>query len=287
MALIETEETNRFTYERFAAHAFYTDINRSLVQQALAHLPERAGTLTIVDMACGTGAVTRLIAEELAQQGRLDRARLIGVDPSAEALRHARTGMDQMGLETHAEFIQGDAEDLPTIVSNADAAFFCNAIHLVPDKRVAFEQMSTILAPGGIFACNSAFYEGTYVPGTERFYRLWTRRAVGWLKNTHPDAHLSREAKAMAMQWLSPKEYITLFKETGFSSVETVQTTVTISLDAWRDLGQYWLFIDGALPGVPLAYGAEALETAVYQVGPELGMTEVPRMWLQLVATKA
>jgi ubiquinone/menaquinone biosynthesis C-methylase UbiE len=287
MALIETEETNRFTYERFAAHAFYTDINRSLVQQALAHLPERAGILTIVDMACGTGAVTRLIAEELAQQGRLDRARLIGVDPSAEALRHARTGMDQMGMETHAEFIQGDAEDLPTIVSNADAAFFCNAIHLVPNKRVAFEQMSTILAPGGIFACNSAFYEGTYVPGTERFYRLWTRRAVGWLKNIHPDAHLSREAKAMAMQWLSPKEYITLFKETGFSSVETVQTTVTISLDAWRDLGQYWLFIDGALPGVPLAYGAEALETAVYQVGPELGMAEVPRMWLQLVATKA
>ncbi len=287
MALIETEETNRFTYERFAAHAFYTDINRSLVQQALAHLPERAGTLTIVDMACGTGAVTRLIAEELAQQGRLDRARFIGVDPSAEALRHARTGMDQMGLETHAEFIQGDAEDLPTIVSNADAAFFCNAIHLVPNKRIAFEQMSTILAPGGIFACNSAFYEGTYVPGTERFYRLWTRRAVGWLKNTHPEVHLSREAKAMAMQWLSPKEYITLFKETGFSSVETVQATVTISLDAWRDLGQYWLFIDGALPGVPLAYGAEALETAVYQVGPELGMTEVPRMWLQLVATKA
>ncbi len=287
MALIETEETNRFTYERFAAHAFYTDINRSLVQQALAHLPERAGTLTIVDMACGTGAVTRLIAEELAKQGRLDHAHLIGVDPSAEALRHARTGMDQMGLETHAEFIQGDAEDLPTIVSNADAAFFCNAIHLVPNKRIAFEQMSTILAPGGVFACNSAFYEGTYVPGTERFYRLWTRRAVGWLKNNHPEVHLSREAKAMAMQWLSPQEYVTLFKETGFSSVETVQTTVTISLDAWRDLGQYWLFIDGALPGVPLAYGAEALETAVYQVGPELGMTEVPRMWLQLVATKA
>jgi ubiquinone/menaquinone biosynthesis C-methylase UbiE len=287
MALIETEETNRFTYERFAAHTFYTDINRSLVQQALAHLPERAGKFTIVDMACGTGAVTRLIAEELAQKGLLDRAHLIGVDPSAEALRHARTGMDEMGLKAHSEFIQGDAEDLPTIVSNADAAFFCNAIHLVPDKSAAFEQMSTILASGGIFACNSAFYEGTYVPGTERFYRLWTRRAVGWLKNTHPDAHLSREAKAMAMQWLSPEEYISLFKKTGFSSVETIQTAVNISLDAWRDLGQYWLFIDGALPGIPLAFGAEALETAVYQVGHELGMSEVPRMWLQIVATKA
>jgi len=286
MTLIETEETNRFTYERFAAHTFYTDVNRSLVQQALSHLPKRAGKLTIVDMACGTGAVTRLVAEELASQGRLGQARLIGVDPSADALRYARTGMDEMGLEAQAEFIQGEAEDLPALVQNADVAFFCNAIHLVSDKRSAFEQMSKILTPDGIFACNSAFYEGTYVPGTERFYRLWTRRAVGWLKKNHPDVHLSREAKAMAMQWATPEGYVDLFKSAGFSSVDTSQTVAIVSLDAWRDLGQYWLFIDGALPGVPLAYGAEALETAVYQVGQELGMTEVPRMWLQLVATR-
>ena len=59
-----------------------------------------------------------------------------------------------------------------------------------------------------------------------------------------------------------------------------------ISVDAWRDLGQYWLFIEGALPGVPLALGAAALEAAVYEVGEELGLTEVPRNWLQLVAIK-
>jgi ubiquinone/menaquinone biosynthesis C-methylase UbiE len=286
MTLIETEETNRFTYERFAAHTFYTEVNRSLVQQALIHLPDRGSKLTIVDMACGTGAVTRLVAEELARQGRLSQARLIGVDPSAEALRYARKGMDEMGLEASSEFIQGEAEDLPNLVQNADAAFFCNAIHLVADKRAAFEQISKILAPGGIFACNSAFYEGTYIPGTERFYRLWTRRAVGWLKNTHPDVHLSREAKAMAMQWVSPAGYIDLFKNAGFSDVDITQTVAIVSLDAWHDLGQYWLFIDGALPGVPLAYGAEALARAVHQVGQELDITEVPRGWLQLVATR-
>jgi hypothetical protein len=36
MGMIETEETNRFTFEPFAAHTFYRDINRSLVRQALA-----------------------------------------------------------------------------------------------------------------------------------------------------------------------------------------------------------------------------------------------------------
>ena len=285
MGLTETEETNKFTFEAFAAHPFYTEVNRTLVQQALAHLSSRSAEnpITIVDMACGTGAVTRLIAEEMAHQGR--QIHLIGVDPSAEALRRAQKGME--GMCVKAEFIQGDADDLPSIVHNVDMAFFCNAIHLVPDKHAAFQHIASILVSGGIFACNSAFYEGTYVLGTERFYRLWTRRAVSWLRKEHPDVHLSREAKAVAMQWLTPEEYVASLKETGFNQVETTNQDVLISLDAWRDLGQYWLFIEGALPGVPLAPGAEALENAVYQVGQELGLTEVARTWLQIIATKA
>lgn len=288
MGLIETDETNLYTFEAFAAHGFYTDVNRDLVKQALAHLKQRPDDvqLTIVDMACGTGAVTRLIAEEMAQQGRLAQVRLIGVDPSAEALRRARKGMDELGLQVQADFIQGEATDLPKLVQNADAAFFCNAIHLVPDKLAAFRQMASILAPQGIFGCNSSFYEGAYVPGTERFYRLWTRRAVSWLKKEHPEVHLSRENKAMAMQWLTPEQYIDLLKQSGFVDVETGRTDVSISLDGWRDIGQYWLFIEGALPGIPITYGAAALGTSVYPVGEELGMNTVPRTWLQIVATR-
>ena len=288
MGLIETDETNLYTFEPFAAHEFYTEVNRALVKQTLAHLKPATdnATLTIVDMACGTGAVTRLIAEELVRQGRITNIKLIGVDPSAEALRRAEKGMEESGLPISATFIQGESEDLPNIVQNVDAAFFCNAIHLVPDKLVAFQQVSSILAPHGIFGCNSAFYEGTYVPGTERFYRLWTRRAVGWLKQEHPEARLSREAKAMAMQWLTKDQYIQDLKQSGFATVETQQTDAVISLDGWRDLGQYWLFIEGALPGIPLAIGAQALDVAVYQAGEEMGLKEVPRTWLQMVAIK-
>jgi ubiquinone/menaquinone biosynthesis C-methylase UbiE len=286
MGLIETDETNLYTFEPFATYGFYTNVNRALVQQALTHLKTRSDnkTLTIVDMACGTGAVTRLIAEELAQQGKLAHTRLIGVDPSAEALRRAKKGMDELGMQVDSEYIQGDAADLPQFVQNVDAAFFCNAIHLVPDKLAAFQQMASVLAPGGIFACNSAFYAGTYVPGTERFYRLWTRRAISWLRQEHPEVRVSRDAKAMAMQWLTPEEYVDYLKQSGFLNVEIHRTDVAISLDAWRDLGQYWLFIEGALPGIPLAYGAAALAAAVYQAGKESGMTEVPRTWLQIVA---
>ena len=59
-----------------------------------------------------------------------------------------------------------------------------------------------------------------------------------------------------------------------------------IQLDALRDLGKYWLFIEGALPGVPLAPGTAALGVSVYQAGQELDMTAVPRMWRQMIARK-
>ncbi len=287
MSMTETEETNQFTFEPFAAHTFYTDVNRSFVRQALASFAARPtnATLTIVDMACGTGAITRLIAEEMTCLGR--PTHIIGVDPSAEALRRAQKGMEATAAGVKADFIQGETADLPGLIHNADAVFFCNAIHLVPDKLAAFRQIASVLASRGFFACNSAFFDGTYVPGTERFYRQWTRRAVGWLRKEHPEIRLSRDEKAMAMQWLTPEEYINLLKQSGFSEVETSQESAPISVEAWKDLGQYWLFIEGALPGVPLALGAAALEAAVYQTGEELGLTEVPRTWLQIVATKA
>jgi len=289
MGLIETEETNQFSFEAFASHKFYTEINRSLVRHALTSIPTRHPNtlLTIIDMACGTGAVTRLIAEELASQGR--RACIIGVDPSAEALRRAQKGMEELqvkGIDVNVDFIQGEASDLPNIVQNADAAFFCNAMHLISNKLGAFQHMAAILAPGGILACNSAFYDGTNLDETVRFSRLWIRRAVGWLRTHHPEVRLSREAKAAARQWLSPDEYSSLFKQSGFCSVDMTEESIAMPLDSLIDLGHYWLFIEGALPGAPLALGAQALGSTVYDVAQELNMTYLPRMWLQIVATK-
>ena len=286
MVLRETEETNQFTFEAFAAYAFYTEINQSLVRKALAPLWTQPAdrTLTLLDMACGTGSVTRLLAQETADQQRSQHTRIVGIDPSAEALRLAKQSFAEMGSK--AEFFQAEAEELASIVQHADAAFFCNAIHLISNKLDAFQHMAAILAPGGILACNSAFYDGTNLAETFRFSRLWIRRAVGWLRTHHPEVRLSREAKATARQWLSPDEYSSLLKQSGFCSVDVTEESIAMPLDSLIDLGHYWLFIEGALPGAPLALGAEALGSTVYDVAQELNMTSLPRMWLQIVATK-
>lgn len=277
-------EDQRYSYEPFTRHAFYAAVNGALVERALAQLrfPTLHEPCTIVDLGCGTGAVTQLIVQALQQRGQ--QARVIGIDPSAHALAQAQCRLAESEMELH--WVEGDARALERLELRADALFFCNALHLVPDKSLAIAQIAEALRPGGVFACNSAFFTGTYVAGTERFYRLLMRRAIGWLHREHPEVHLSHDGKALARQWLSEADYGAVVQQQGLQVCSSALEEVQMSLDSWQDISRYWLFIQGALPGAPLGIGAEALATAAAQVFEELGLTGVPRNWLQLVAQR-
>jgi len=50
------------------------------------------------------------------------------------------------------------------------------------------------------------------------------------------------------------------------------------------DIGRFSLFIEGALPGVPLEEGAKALEVGLARTMEELKVESVPRYWLEVVA---
>jgi ubiquinone/menaquinone biosynthesis C-methylase UbiE len=283
--MLEPERDDQpYSYDPFTQHAFYAAVNGALVERALAHLSPHPllEPYTIVDLGCGTGAATHLIVEALQQRGQ--PARVIGIDPSVQALTRARYRLAEPGMEVH--WVQGDATALARLGIRADALFFCNALHLVPDKPLAIAQIASALRPGGIFACNSAFFAGAYVAGTEGFYQLFMRRAIGWLRREHPEVHLSRGGKALARQWLSEADYVALVQEQGLQVRSSALEQVQMSLGSWQDISRYWLFIQGALPGAPLAVGAEALSTAAAQVFEELGLAAVPRNWLHLVAQR-
>ncbi|WIG61480.1 MAG: hypothetical protein OJF49_004228 [Ktedonobacterales bacterium] len=273
-----------YTFDPFARHKFYHDVNLSLVRTAIERLDRDKPTgerVRVVELASGTGAVTELILDELARLGR--PAEVIGVEPSFEAIAVARERL----ANREVRFEQGDVDQLVQVVPSADAVFFCNAIHLVPDKHEVIGKIARVIAPGGLFACNSSFFEGAYAPGSERFYHLWTRRALGWMRQHHPEARVSREKKATAMQWLSASEYADLLNDSGLRVVTDEHEVALMPLRSWQDIGRYWLFIEGALPGVPIPIGADALEYAAAEAFTELNISEVPRIWLQLVAQKA
>jgi ubiquinone/menaquinone biosynthesis C-methylase UbiE len=274
-------EQQIYSYEPFTRHAFYQAVNRALVQRTIGLLTPPAGRAArIVDLGCGTGAVTQMVVEALGE--RQIEASIVALDPSADALVSARSRL--AGSHVDVRFVEGDVSAL---TGQADVLFLCNAIHLVEDKEATIARIAEGVAAGGLFAFNSAFFSGAYVAGTENFYRLWTIRAIRWLRGARPDVRLAREAKATAMQWLAPQDYERLLEQHGFAVVTRTLEEVLMTLESFQDIGRYWLFIEGALPGVPLDAGAEALHHGAAEVFEQQGLSAVPRNWLQVVARRA
>jgi len=186
------------------------------------------------------------------------------------------------------QFVQGDADQLAHLVTDADMVFLCNALHLIPDKPDALRKIAAVLVPGGFLACNSTFFTGAQTPESERFTHRWIRRAFGWLRQHHPDLHPTHrgQSASAALTWLSADEYVTLLEMQGFQMVERRLELAQLPLQAVQDIGRYRLFIAGALPGIPIPIGAEALTWAAAVAAEELTITEVPRIWLQLLAQR-
>lgn len=268
-------EAERFSFAPFTRHPFFTDVNRWMVERVV-----EPGRKLIVDLGCGPGAVTQLIVERL---GDTPGARVIGIDPEPSALAKARAAVSARV----AEFLQGSAECLSRLVSRADAVVFLNAIHLVPDKAAVMAEIRKVLARGGVLGFNTTFFAGAYREGTAGFWRRWIVRSVQWLRERGVTVQHTHEGRATAMQWLSPEDYSRLLVGAGFAPPTIEYVPVEMTAESLRDIGRFSLFIEGALPGVPLPAGAEALEHGLARTMDELGVTSVPRNWLEVVAVAA
>ena len=265
-------EDERFSFAKFAAHPFLHEVNEWLVA--------RAGITPgsdVVDLGCGPGGVTELILKGM---GVPPQGRIFAIDPSPSALVQAA----QRVQSAIVCFIQGTAERLSQLVPPVDTVIFCNAIHLIQEKAQVLAGISKVLRPGGALAFNTTFFDGAYAPDTDRFYKLWILRAVRWLRQR--GYNVARGVKATAMEWLTPEEYRQLLRATGFGETHIELHEKRLSCQAWEDISEFSLFIRGALPGIPLAQGAEALKIGVRQAMEELRLQTVPRIWLQSIARR-
>lgn len=273
--MIQASDAERFSFAPFTRHAFFIDVNRWIVERVV-----EPGRQVIVDLGCGPGAVTKLILERL---GNRQDARVIGVDPEATALQRARAAISSR----LAEFLQGSAEFLSGIVPRADAVLFLNAVHLVPDKARVLSEIRKVLARGGVLGFNTTFFAGAYPEGTGGFWRRWIVRSVQWLRERGVEVQHTHADRAAAMQWLGPEDYCRLCIEAGFERPTVELVPIEMTADSLRDIGRFSLFIEGALPGVPLEQGSEALEHGLARTLDEMGVATWPRNWLECVARAA
>lgn len=265
-----------FTLEKFASHPFYLEVNRRLV--ALTGL--RQGQ-RVLDLGAGTGAVTRLLWQEVG----CPEAEVIAVEPSPTATEVARRNLENLGGAV-VRFVHGGAEMLSQLVKKpVDAVFFCNAIHLVHEKERVLQEIKRTLNADGTFSFNTSFYQGAEPPEAEQFYRRWMMRALRVLKSKYglmPD-----RTRAEARQRLTEEEYVRLLEANGFRIRNKEVMTVQMPLGGFEDISEYSLWIEGVLPGVPLAAGADSLKQGAREAFQELGLKFSPRNWLLVVASRA
>jgi ubiquinone/menaquinone biosynthesis C-methylase UbiE len=267
---VSAPDTDRFGFSRFASHPFFEEVNRWLVER-VASLGSR-----FVDLACGPGAVTELIVQAMRDRGR---GLVYAVDPSLSELERAKRRI----ASSLVEFIQGSAENLSRLVPQVDVVVFCNAIHLIRDKRQVLEEIRKVLRSGGTLAFNTTFFKGCYPPGTERFYRYWILRAAQYLRER--GISVLRHDRAESLEWVTAEEYGALVTQAGFVDPSWRLHPVTLSPESLEDIGQFSLFVQGALPQVPLELGADALAQAVRKAMEDAKIKGgVPRFWLQFIA---
>jgi ubiquinone/menaquinone biosynthesis C-methylase UbiE len=119
----------------------------------------------VLDVGCGTGALSAALAER--------GARVWGVDPSEEMLAVARGATDRrVGLKP------GRAEELPFKDGWFERAVMRLVVHLV-DRELALPELARVLAPGGR-ATIATFTEGHF----ERYWLTSVFPEVGEIDRT-------------------------------------------------------------------------------------------------------
>ncbi len=265
-----------FTFEKFAQQPFYQEVNRRLVALTGLHRGQ-----SVVDLGAGTGAVTRLLVEQVG----CPEAEVIAVEPSEPALEIARRNLENIG-EAVVRFVQGGAEKLSQLVKKpVDAVFFCNAIHLVPEKDHVLQEIKRTLNEDGTLSFNTTFYEGAEPSEAEQFYRRWMMKALRVLKSRY--GIMPERTRVEARHRLTENEYLNLLEANGFRLRSKEIMTVDVPLGGFEDISEYSLWIEGVLPGVPLAAGRDSLIEGAREAFRELGLKSSPRNWLLVVAGRA
>ncbi len=270
--------TEDYSFTKFSRNSFYEGLNAQLVDMADISKDKR-----IVDLACGTGAVTNLIIE------RLNNAResvVIAVDHSAGALKQAMENLkDRRDAAIH--FVHSQVEGLSgSLKESVDTVVFCNAIHYIPDKDALLEDISKSLNPGGKFAFNTSFYEGSHPPESLEYYRKWMFKSMRILRREY-GMKPTRTRKVESRKQLSVDQYRELLEKHGMTIVRQNIETVQVPIEGWLDISGFSDFIEGTLPGVPLKEASAALQSGVHQTFEEMNITHVPRSWLGIIAVRS
>jgi ubiquinone/menaquinone biosynthesis C-methylase UbiE len=116
-------------------------MGRPLAHALIGYTPVGKG-MRILDLACGTGIVARIVAQRIGPNGIVR-----GIDSNLRMLEVAKTHAPGKGASI--EWHEGDATTLPFENSSFDVVFCQQGLQFIPDKAAALGEIHRVLAPGG------------------------------------------------------------------------------------------------------------------------------------------
>ena len=120
----------------------------------------------VVDVACGTGAVARLLAERVGTTGKVT-----GLDVNPAMLAVARLSAPSQSIE----WLDGSAVKMPLPDAIFDAVVCQQGLQFFPDRPAALSEMRRVLKPGGRLAL-SCWRSIEHTPGYFMLEQVLARR---------------------------------------------------------------------------------------------------------------
>lgn len=124
-------------YERYLVPNLFAPWAATLVEQAALQPGQR-----VLDVACGTGAVTQLVAQQVGPTGQV-----VGLDLTPGMLAIARTR--PAATTASIEWQEGSAEALPFPDASFDVVLCQQGVQFFPNRVAALREMRRVLVPGG------------------------------------------------------------------------------------------------------------------------------------------
>jgi len=214
--------------ERYSGRYFIGPWSHGLVTLAALRTGER-----VLDVACGTGVVTRLAAPEVGKTGRVT-----GLDINTGMLAVARSLSPPSGAPI--TWVEGDAGAMEFPGASFDVVLCQQGIQYFPDKHAALREMHRVLVPGGRVVLSVWKAPGPY------------NVAVGDALERHVGVDTATRFRATRV--VPDAETLhRLLVDAGFREVQVRPVAMTIRLPALET------FVLGHLSGMPVADAVAAL----------------------------